>query len=599
MFKSCSGCLQMKRYLITTADERTWKFDEPVLFLGKWCQHYHRKHIWKGMDALVAEPYGLHQEQKERDIAYVQELTTRLLKELVEALNLFHNTDHSHRFWQIVVGHWLQRYISVVYNRFFTLVQTLKNNSLSATKIIDASCYRLATNDSLNFIWACNDDVWNHILYARILDYLGEVKFDSISVDLPTVFCIEQKANEMAISFFDRKYFVNLLQNLILPKLSKKRDAVIINSYLPKTEEAKLAISLGQCPQFWRSPSLKMIKYNQEKRQNFVVCTDNYDGFELFLRRQLREIIPICYLEGFEQLMLQVKELPWPVSPKFIFTSNNFDTDEVFKVWTGCNIEKGVPYFVGQHGNNYGTLKESLNFPEVLTCDKFYSWGWTNQNSKNIPAFLFKKAGSNLKKLDYEGGLLLIETHLPHRIEVSDSEYNFDLYQQEQFKFVEMLPQDIQQRLIVRLPRAWRNTHWADEKRWYDHHPAVRVELGTEKIERLVKKSRLVVHSYDSTGTLETLASNIPTICFWRGGLDHLLPFAKPYYEMLRNVQIIVDSAEEAACLVAMHWSNIRNWWENDELQFARKSFCNVYAKIESRPVQTLKCLLMSQVTHK
>ena len=48
-----------KRYLITTADENTWKFDRPVIFLGEWCRLYNRKHIWGGMDALVAEPYGL------------------------------------------------------------------------------------------------------------------------------------------------------------------------------------------------------------------------------------------------------------------------------------------------------------------------------------------------------------------------------------------------------------------------------------------------------------------------------------------------------------------------------------------------------------
>ena len=40
----------MKKYLITTADEATWKFDEKVVFLGEWCRLYNRKHIWKEMD---------------------------------------------------------------------------------------------------------------------------------------------------------------------------------------------------------------------------------------------------------------------------------------------------------------------------------------------------------------------------------------------------------------------------------------------------------------------------------------------------------------------------------------------------------------------
>jgi hypothetical protein len=48
----------MKRYLITTAYERSWKFDRSVLFLGEWYRLYYRRHIWSDMDAIIAESYG-------------------------------------------------------------------------------------------------------------------------------------------------------------------------------------------------------------------------------------------------------------------------------------------------------------------------------------------------------------------------------------------------------------------------------------------------------------------------------------------------------------------------------------------------------------
>ena len=47
------------KYLITTEDESTWKFDRSVIFLGEWCRLFSRKHIWENLDAIVAEPYGL------------------------------------------------------------------------------------------------------------------------------------------------------------------------------------------------------------------------------------------------------------------------------------------------------------------------------------------------------------------------------------------------------------------------------------------------------------------------------------------------------------------------------------------------------------
>ena len=65
-------------------------------------------------------------------------------------------------------------------------------------------------------------------------------------------------------------------------------------------------------------------------------------------------------------------------NPKFIFTSNSFDTDEIFKQWVARNVEKSVPYFVGQHGNNYGqNIFEGRSiWPERSTCDSFITWGW-------------------------------------------------------------------------------------------------------------------------------------------------------------------------------------------------------------------------------
>ena len=43
--------IKQKKYLITTAIEETWKFDQPVIFLGEWCRVYDRRHIWQNMDA--------------------------------------------------------------------------------------------------------------------------------------------------------------------------------------------------------------------------------------------------------------------------------------------------------------------------------------------------------------------------------------------------------------------------------------------------------------------------------------------------------------------------------------------------------------------
>jgi putative transferase (TIGR04331 family) len=109
---------------------------------------------------------------------------------------------------------------------------------------------------------------------------------------------------------------------------------------------------------------------------------------------------------------------------------------------------------------------------------------------------------------------------------------------------------------------------------------------------KLISQNRLIVHSYDSTGLIETLALNIPTICFWRGGLSHLLPSAKPYYDLLNNAGILYYSPEAAAEFVNFHWEDLSKWWESKKVQDARKIFCDQYARTSEHPAQELKDIL-------
>ena len=582
----------MKRFLITTADERSWKLDQPALFLGEWCRLYERKHLWEQMDATVARPYGLESDLKHRNLEYVQSLIDQLLNELAVALNRIHGTAHDSRYWNIVIGHWLRRYVAVIFNRYHALLQALNENEVSGSIIFEAPENILATQDSISLVWAIADPMWNHVLYSSILKFLGVEQLQSVSGILDGVGTYgKDSAPIFERSISGKQRFQGAIFR-ILSAFSRKKDAFIVNSYLPMFEEACLQISLGQMPQIWRSPPLHEAHFDRGFRQDLRIETEGLTGFELFVRRQLREMIPICYLEGYAFLKEQVRTLSWPSEPKFIFTSNNFEFDEIFKLWTAAMTEKGTPYFAGQHGNNYGAYRGLQKLPELVTCDKFFTWGWTDDDPKNVPAFVFNIAGRKPSKKNRKDGLLLVEHVVPPRQEPEDSYFLFSEYQEDQFLFVEALPKRLQPQVTVRLARGSEKFSWSDRLRWDDRNKDVQIDSGYVGIHRLIADSRLVVYSYDSTGLLESLALNMPTMCFWRGGLDHLLPVAKPYYELLRDVGIIMDTPQQAASKVTEHWDQIGEWWENDALQTARRSFCEQYAKTVKTPVRTLKRLL-------
>ena len=40
-------------FLVTTADQRFWKTNEKILFLGEWCRLYEQKPIWSELNQEV------------------------------------------------------------------------------------------------------------------------------------------------------------------------------------------------------------------------------------------------------------------------------------------------------------------------------------------------------------------------------------------------------------------------------------------------------------------------------------------------------------------------------------------------------------------
>jgi len=581
----------MHRYLITTANESSWKFDRPVLFLGEWCRLYGRKHIWSEMDAMIAEPYGIQKEEKERDIVYVQALASQLLVELSVALNSLHNTRHDTRYWNIVIGHWLQRYVAVVFNRYRTLEQALDQYDISGSTVFSSDDYCLATSDSDTFVRACHDDVWNHVLYSNILSFMGR-----LTVDIDNDVLKERHgfAVDSHTTPARRGGFILKLASNILPKLIRNRDAVISGCALPLKEEFKLQLSFGQCPQLWRTPPLKAAKLDVEKRRRLSLNAENHQGFERFVRDQLAEVIPICYLEGYAQLAQDVKDLPWPARPKFIFTSTRFGADEMFKAWTAAKVEEGVPYYVGQHGNNYGTHLYAGNaqWPERISADKFFSWGWSEEGTNVCPAIIFKQVNRKAAQFNPAGGLLLIERCNPPAIWPWDRYFEFVSYQEDQFRFVEGLSDRVRSMLTVRLHYEHQFYDWFEDQRWHDRSPLTKIDKGATRLSNLISESRIVVHSYDSTGILETLVSNIPTLCFFQEGLDQLSASAKPHYELLKNAGILVETPAQAAEMIERHWDNIDMWWSSEHVQNARKAFCTEYAKMDKYPIALIKQLL-------
>ncbi|MAH99181.1 MAG: transferase, partial [Euryarchaeota archaeon] len=367
----------------------------------------------------------------------------------------------------------------------------------------------------------------------------------------------------------------------------KKNDALVISSYLPLIEEIKLEIALGQWPQIWRPFEFRTHTIpDQQLRKKLTekIAKKNEENIDNILSFLIFELLPVCYLEDFTAQNDLIEKLPWPKSPKFIFTSNNFHTDEIFKLWTALKVDKGTKYYIGQHGNNYYTKKNISPTIEEKTADKFITWGWTNGLSNYKSGFIFNTAGKKKNNYNNKGGLLLIEGTYDLKGVTWDTYSEFDEYFKDQKKFVTHLTEIPKKNLKIKLYPGFQNKHFKEDSRWLDFDPSLRIIKENSNIRNLIKNSRLVVHSYDSSGILELLSLNVPFIAFLYNKTEHLRDSAKPYYNLLEKEGIIHYNVDSAIFKINEIYENIDKWWKSDNVQEARNIFCKKFARTSKNP---------------
>ena len=580
-------------YLVTTANENSWDASKKVLFLGEWCCKYSKENEMSDLHYSIAAPFCSDSNENKDSIDFIVKKTNYMLNYARDILNKYHGTIHGNRYWNIVLGHWLRRYVTVIYNRYFTLQNAFQNYDIKETASISHTNYSLITQDSLEFLVKVDNDEWNMVLYNMLLSLIQPLSILYSSKIRLDVKYIEYKREKKKHGV---KWFVKYLIHSITKLFSRDTDSLIIDTYIGRINEALLKLRLFEAPSFEMGDYGNHISFSIDEnfRNTSTPKIDSTSEFDDVLKFMFMKLLPACFLEGYEHYLRLADNSGWPKNPKFIFTSNAFDTNEVFKLYTATHSKLGVPYFVGQHGNAYGTHLSSNNWPELDEADKFFSWGWGDDNNNIVPAFALNRyiSGKKIKRVK-NGMLLLVENALPPLYEPHDTTFEYGCYQLEQFRLAKTLRSDIRDQLLVRLFAHHFRTSWFYELRWKDELPDIRLENGRTPFMSLVKKCRLVIFSFDTTGVLELLANNFPIICFWRGGHSHIHDNETYYYELLMEVGVFHDNPESAAKKVNEVWDDIDGWWKQDKVQDARKQFCDRYARVSQNPVRELKQILL------
>jgi len=579
-------------FLVTTADQRHWKTDEEIVFLGEWCRLYSQKNIWSKLDHRVL-PY--HWDDRKRlyeDSLYLQSVYEKYLEQLTTRLNILHGKTYSGRYWRILIGPWLTYFIPVFYDAYRSIKVAEESGMITNTWLSDTSPGRYLPNDAeATLSWVLSDESYHHYLYSWVIKSRGKIPFE-VNQTHYSQSALQAKKTDLAINRVKRA-----IKNCFgwyakfLPESVNK--IFFANNYFSFVNYIKLQLSLGQIPTpFCLNITSCSIPMNTKLREGLNQLPEG-DDFQVLLSKIVPEQIPTVYLEGY--LDMHERSLAaFPRRSKVILSGVEIYLNEGFKFWAADQADRSSELLGAQHGGGYGSsLITWLEDHEKKIFDRFFSWGWSEKINPAIAPLSSPQLSRQNKKIkpDPGGGILWIEISLAPR-------YLYVMYSgclgpqvleyiKDQERFAEAVSVEVFGLLILRLyPR---DSGWDVKKRWADNYPSLNIYQGSKPLARQLNECRLCVQTYNSTTLLETLAANFPTIIFLNPNHWELRKSVQPFFSELRRVGLLHDTPESAASKVNEIYEDPMSWWMSDKVQEVKNEFCHRFARTSEAWLQEWK----------
>ncbi len=235
----------------------------------------------------------------------------------------------------------------------------------------------------------------------------------------------------------------------------------------------------------------------------------------------------------------------------------------------------GSKIAIHQHGGGYGIDEDHLGeFHDINCSDVFFTWGWNRPEfgarvrvmptapparAKGKPSDSTLLMSLPVTKEFYRFQSFLLPSHVEHAASETGG-------------FVEAVSEHTH--LSIRSSSA--GPFPLDGLR--GARAKITVDDLTEPGAMAASRARLVVHNYLGTSWLETLAMNVPTVCFYDPRLYEPRESARPYFDMLARVGVLHHSGLDAARFVNDFRGDPSSWWSSAEVQEVREAFVARYA---------------------
>lgn len=562
--------------LVTTSLKNLWDNNNKNRLLNRSCLPFSLKKIFENYDYEFGPHPWDNRKNLINDYEYLKNLNVKILRDLSKSLNKLHNTSYSINYWRIALQPWLDIFLHSIFERWINLEQYFGKLNDYSTVFLISDDRKLILNDVDDTILKLRTDFFNHHIYKKILMY-KKIKYFKYLKDDGT-YEIQYKSYKYKRGKI--KSFLTDITLFLNSFLYKKSKFFLIDTYLGRLNSLMLSLKLNSFGIPLVKKDFVNYEYNETLRQKLTINLEDND-FEKFISTLIHKFIPKSYVENYKSINHSLSKLNWPKKPKIIFTAHSYREELILFYIAKKKELYSSKVFFGQHGGSFFQyLFNSGEDYQIVNSDFFFTWGDVPKENKIYNIGILKP----LKKIKYESKnkkiLFVIKslTKYTQQINSSSGVNQHIQHINDLVKLINSLKKNINENVF--LFRNHARFLGLDEEKIFKHYfPKSEHDDGKIKIRKLYKKSKLIVHTYYSTGILETLALNYPSIVINNFKNTKFRKNAMINIKGLIDVGIIHQDFEKAKKHILEINNNIEKWWYSEKVQKEIKLFCKIYAK--------------------
>ena len=562
-------------FLATTGLIELWDTKDRIVALGPWCTRHENRAQWEKLSIEYAANPWDDRERLHAAATYCDELCDLVLAHLTVGLNEIHGTTWSNRYWRVILGHWLVRYIHSFYDRYVHLMDTIAAYPNLHTQCLDADSYQIP-HDTLDFAHIYTRDFFNLQLYSQILQ----------AIPKPPLLILRKLQSPRSAATKARNLSARSIAFNLLKRAASRRQIEVLfcELGLAWTDIYQLIRRFNSAasllfPDDW--PRRQRWEPNYAARKALSE-SDTGDEFLRILIGSLAYNCPKVFVEGYAGLRRHVLT-KYKQLPRVVLSATGWFFDESFKLLAAEAAEKGGTLLAFQHGGGYYLWRRGPQTMELKTVDRWFAWGhasWLPEaGTLTNPRF------NKLDRKNYwthsapkKGILVVGNEHFlyPYWLLSIPLGSQYVEYIQWRILFIKGLTEPVRKHVLVRLYPEYHG--WSQAARMRESLPDIRLDDHTKSFMKRLRNTKLAVFDHPTTSFIEALVFNVPTILFWN--FKHWEPHsgASSCLKALQAAHVLHDNPQSASAKASEVYENPESWWKAAPVQTARRKFMDEFA---------------------